>query len=346
MTHKEQLLLLAQGVSNGIFPGAVALNGDAQRKHFHQAVGLRMVEPEKRTMLLDTIFDLASLTKPLVIGTLSLQLAAEGQLEFFEPVYRYLPEVVHQRIQIVDLLTHTSGYPAWQAIYPPADQPKQSSQKLLARLGSMPLAYETRSQVVYSCLGYILMGKLIERLTGQSLDRLAKNRIFQPLGMIDTTYTPPVSWQLRCAATESRSSAKNRRGNNYPRDDWWQETLIGSVHDENAHYLGGISGNAGLFSTADDLSLYCRSILSRDERILPVSAISDMAFSRTEGLNANRSIGWVVLKDGSLYHNGFTGTALRLNLEQENYQILLTNRVHPNADDNRILGFRDQFFGF
>ena len=347
MTDKERILLLAQGVHDGVFPGAVALMGSLNQIHFQQAIGWRMVAPEKRTMLLDTIFDLASLTKPIVVGTLSLQLVAEGELELSAPIHQYLPEVIHQEIRIVDLLTHTSGYPAWQAIYPPTNRLSNSKQNLITNLGKLPLVYETGTQVVYSCIGYILMGKLIERITRKQLDKLAMDRIFQPLDMVDTAYKPPLTWQFRCAATECRASAEHRQSkSNYLRNDWWKETLVGSVHDENAHYLDGISGNAGVFSTATDLSLYCQAILGRDERIFPDGLINEMARSRTEDLNANRSLGWIVLKDGSLYHNGFTGTALRVNLDQNTYQILLTNRIHPNADDNRILGFRDDFFGF
>ena len=347
MTDKERILLLAQAVHDGVFPGAVALMGSLNQIHFQQAIGWRMVAPEKRTMLLDTIFDLASLTKPIVVGTLSLQLVAEGELELSAPIHQYLPEVIHQEIRIVDLLTHTSGYPAWQAIYPPTNRLSNSKQNLITNLGKLPLVYETGTQVVYSCIGYILMGKLIERITRKQLDQLAMDRIFQPLDMVDTAYKPPLTWQFRCAATECRASAEHRQSkSNYLRNDWWKETLVGSVHDENAHYLDGISGNAGVFSTATDLSLYCQAILGRDERIFPDGLINEMARSRTEDLNANRSLGWIVLKDGSLYHNGFTGTALRVNLDQNTYQILLTNRIHPNADDNRILDFRDDFFGF
>ena len=244
MTDKERILLLAQGVHDGVFPGAVALMGSLNQIHFQQAIGWRMVAPEKRTMLLDTIFDLASLTKPIVVGTLSLQLVAEGELELSAPIHQYLPEVIHQEIRIVDLLTHTSGYPAWQAIYPPTNRLSNSKQNLITNLGKLPLVYETGTQVVYSCIGYILMGKLIERITRKQLDKLAMDRIFQPLDMVDTAYKPPLTWQFRCAATESRASAEHRQGKNYLRNDWWKETLVGSVHDENAHYLDGISGNA------------------------------------------------------------------------------------------------------
>ncbi|MDP7278996.1 MAG: serine hydrolase domain-containing protein, partial [Candidatus Poribacteria bacterium] len=113
--------LLAEGVSEGIFPGAVALIGNTQQIIDHQAQGLRMVEPQKRPMRLDTIFDLASLTKPIVVGTLTMQLVKQGQLDLFASVSTYLPEIQHQQIRLLDLLTHTSGYPAWRALYPQAD---------------------------------------------------------------------------------------------------------------------------------------------------------------------------------------------------------------------------------
>ena len=342
--------LLAEGVSEGIFPGAVALIGNTQQIIDHQAQGLRMVEPQKRPMRLDTIFDLASLTKPIVVGTLTMQLVKQGQLDLFASVSTYLPEIQHQQIRLLDLLTHTSGYPAWRALYPQADDAVDGSTHTPAQvveyLGDMPLDYETGNKVVYSCLGYILMGKLIERVTAQPLAQLAQAQIFQPLGMNDTCYNPPPGWQSRCAATETLENAQVRRGESFQRQDWWHQVLVGTVHDENAHYLGGISGNAGLFSTTKDLSLYCQAILKEDPEVLSADSTAEMAKLRTAGLNANRSIGWIVLKDRALYHSGFTGTALRLDLERREYQILLTNRVHPSAADNRILAFRDQFFEF
>ena len=342
--------LLAEGVSEGIFPGAVALIGNTQQIIDHQAQGLRMVEPQKRPMRLDTIFDLASLTKPIVVGTLTMQLVKQGQLDLFASVSTYLPEIQHQQIRLLDLLTHTSGYPAWRALYPQADDAVDGSTHTPAQvveyLGDMPLDYETGSKVVYSCLGYILMGKLIERVTAQPLAQLAQAQIFQPLGMNDTCYNPPPGWQSRCAATETLENAQVRRGESFQRQDWWHQVLVGTVHDENAHYLGGISGNAGLFSTTKDLSLYCQAILKEDPEVLSADSTAEMAKLRTAGLNANRSIGWIVLKDRALYHSGFTGTALRLDLERREYQILLTNRGHPSAADNRIPASRDQFSEF
>ena len=192
-------------------------------------------------------------------------------------------------------------------------------------------------------MGYILLGKLLERLTGEPLDALAEERIFRPLGMEWTRYNPPAEWTDKCAATEDSNNFEKRMVDYQPHK-WREGVIVGEVHDENAHFLGGVSGNAGLFSTATDIAKFCQMLINGGDNVLRPESIEQMAAIHTTGLNESRGIGWIVLEDGSLYHTGFTGTSIRVNLERKLYAILLTNRVHPDASLTGIADFRSKFY--
>ena len=330
--------LIQQGISERVFPGAVAYIVERGNLSYFEASGHRMIEPAIKPMQRDTIFDLASLTKPIVISTLILRLAESGDLDLHAPIQYYLPELAHREVTILHLLTHTSGLPAWRALYLETG----SNDQVVSHLGQMSLENPPGVNVEYSCLGYILLGKFIEHITGKPLDRLVEEQIFQPLDMPKTRYNPPGAWTDICAATEDSSSFE-RRMVNYQRYDWREGVVIGVVHDENAHFLGGISGNAGLFSTAEDVAKYCQMLINGGDGVLTERSISQMAAVRTIGLNESRSIGWIVLEDGSLYHSGFTGTSIRVNLENKSFVILLTNRVHPSAFGPSMVDFRAKF---
>jgi CubicO group peptidase (beta-lactamase class C family) len=350
--------IVQQGIAEGVFPGAVVYIAEGGKTLCHEAFGRRMITPEKKPMRRDTLFDLASLTKPIVVGTLMMRLAEHSDIDKGEnkppdsgmrtnpqlidldaAFQTYFPEFIHAQVTVRYLLTHTSGLPAWRPTYLEAGT-KEQVVDYLCRLG---LEYPTGTKVVYSCLGYILLGKLIERLTGKSLDALAREWIFQPLGMNWTRYNPPPEWADLCAATEDSNSVEKRM-TNYQRYDWREGVIVGEVHDENAHFLGGVSGNAGLFSTAADLARFCQMLVDGGDGVLKPESIRRMATVYTEGLDAARGIGWMILGDGSLYHTGFTGTSIRINLERKMYGILLTNRVHPDASRPGIVEFRSKFY--
>ncbi|MDE0040909.1 MAG: serine hydrolase [Candidatus Poribacteria bacterium] len=346
--NSEQItaLLQQEGISDKIFPGVVAIIVEDGEVSYHEAFGHRMVLPQTKPMRHDTIFDVASLTKPIVVTTLVMRLAENGMLDITDPAKKYLPEFNREKITLLHLLTHTSGLPAWRPVYL-----KVKSRDDVSRyLGKIGLEYPTGQQVVYSCLGYILLGELIERASGKSLDRLAQERIFAPAEMMTTRYCPPPAWKDNCAATEDSNRFERRMvdGERHCMVDrkryrWRTGVLCGEVHDENAHFLGGIAGNSGLFSTARDLAKFCQILLNGGGGVLKSDSIYQLSQVYTAELNSNRSIGWIILKDGSLYHTGFTGTSIRLHLERRMFAILLTNRVHPDASREGILGFRDQF---
>lgn len=330
--------LIQNSISEKVFPGAVAYILTTEKVIYHEAFGFRCVKPKRLPMLHSTLFDLASLTKPIVVGTLCMQLVESGKLSLRRPVQEYLPEFRQKGVTLTHLLTHTSGLPAWLPLYLRAE----SREHVVSYLGQIALESQPGEKTVYSCLGYIVLGKLLERVTEQPLDRLSEERIFAPLGMEWTRFKPPQEWHKNCAATEDSNSFE-RRMVNYERYDWREGVIIGQVHDENAHFLGGISGNAGLFSSSTDLGKFCKALMDNGGNPLlrPESLNKMRQVVSAEG--ERRCIGWIVTDDGGLYHTGFTGTSIRICLKRKLAAILLTNRVHPDADRRGIIEFRRMF---
>ena len=335
---KQKISRLIEGsISEKVFPGAVAYILADKKVLYHEAFGYRCVKPKRLPMLHTTIFDLASLTKPIVVGTLCMQLVERGKLFLDSPVEKYLPEFKQTGVTLKHLLTHTSGLPAWLPVYLRAP----SREDVISYLGGVPLESQPGKKAVYSCLGYIVLGALLEKVTAQPLDELAQDQIFVPLGMESTRFNPPQAWREHCAATEDSNSFE-RRMVDYERYDWREGVIIGQVHDENAHFLGGVSGNAGLFSTSTDLGNFCRTLMDTGGELLRRETLRMMQqVVSAEG--ERRCIGWAVTDAGCLYHTGFTGTSIRICLKRKLAAILLTNRVHPNADQRGIIEFRKIF---
>ena len=346
MTANAISTLIKKKITEKIFPGAVVAILQKDKVIYHAAFGHRIITPKHAPMLHDTLFDLASLTKPIVIGTLTMQLVTSGKLSLDEPAQTYLPAFKQSGITCRHLLTHTSGLPAWKPLYIETDSPENVED----HLGNMPLEAAPGKKVTYSCLGYILMGKLISNVTGESLDSLAHNSIFKPLGMNRTLYTPPPQMHDNCAATEDSNSFERRmvkssqHGHYYRGHNWREGVIVGEAHDENANFLGGVSGNAGLFSNVRDLITFCQMLLQDGGTFLPPDSIKALATPQTpHDASEQRSIGWHILTDGSMYHTGFTGTSIRIDLEKGIAAILLTNRVHPDAQRIGIIECRNEF---
>ncbi|MFC1715532.1 serine hydrolase domain-containing protein [Candidatus Poribacteria bacterium] len=337
MEQLEQIIL--DGTERGIFPGAVACLRQEEEPLLLKAYGHRMVTPQRLPMREDTLFDLASLTKPVATATSVMLLKERGLVDLDEDLSAYLPEFTRRGISLFHLLTHTSGLPAWKPLYiDPGDR-----SKVVKYLGELPLEYETGSKVVYSCLGYILLGEMVRAVTGTGLGRFAYEHIFEPLGMKDTFFSPPPERRGECAATEDSSSFEKRMSN-YRSYKWREGVVVGEVHDENSNSLGGVAGNAGLFSTASDLAKFCRMIINDGENILSYESVQMMSTPYTRGLGGSRSIGWIILQDGALYHTGFTGGAIWIDRQHRSAAILLTNRVHPDATKEGIGTVREEFY--
>jgi CubicO group peptidase (beta-lactamase class C family) len=244
MTWAERCI--EQAVERGNIPGAVLLVGRGDDVLYRKAFGHRSIKPEKTPMTVDTVFDLASLTKPVATAASIMLLVERGQLNPSERVATYIPAFAAQNKQdvtVADLLLHRAGLTPDNSI---ADY-VGSTANMLNRIYNLPLLHQPGSKFLYSDVGYIVLGELVRIIDGRPIDQFSRQEIFQPLGMTDTTFNPPDDLKSRCAPTEQR-------------DGRW---MIGQVHDPRAYAVGGVAGHAGLFSTADDLSRFCRMILNR-----------------------------------------------------------------------------------
>jgi CubicO group peptidase (beta-lactamase class C family) len=319
--------MLLDAVRSGVVPGAVALasrlGSSGGRAGVPRPVSFGVRRDGGPAVTSDTRYDLASLTK--VVATLPsvLRLASDGELSLDERIGHYFsnagwfqtPSLADATVR--QLLTHTSGLPAWRTLFAEITGRRTA----LAAVLQTPL--EQPGKVVYSDLGFMLLGALVERVSGVRLDRFAKREIFTPLGMGDTRFGPLSG--VPVAATEECG--------------WRGRLLEGEVHDENATVWDGIAGHAGLFGTAADLGRYCRAWLERDPRLGSEELLTEATSEQARGEDgARRGLGWLLAFDGSFAgrkatgygHTGFTGTSLWLEPEAESFAVLLTNRVHPH----------------
>jgi uncharacterized protein YbbC (DUF1343 family)/CubicO group peptidase (beta-lactamase class C family) len=318
-------------------PGAVVIAGRKGKVVWRRAYGNRAVEPAPEQMAVDTIFDIASLTKVVATATSMMILVERGLVRLGDPVSRYIPEfgeMGKKNITVEQLLTHRSG------LIPDNDikDYEQGPEEAMLNIWKLAPLAEPGSKFIYSDVNYIVLAELVKRLGGKPIDQFAAENIFRALGMKDTGYKPDASLISRIAPTEKRG------------DKW----MRGEVHDPRAYLLGGVAGHAGLFSTADDLAIFCRMILNLGEfngaRILSPMGVARMTESRSTGGNAvdgmARGIGWDIFTGysanrgdlfpiGSVGHTGFTGTSLWLDPSSDTFVVFLSNRVHPRLDPKK-----------
>lgn len=355
---------LEGAVEDGACPGAVALIALGGQVVAHWAIGHAQLEPAVRPMQLDTIFDLASLTKPVAGTTAALMLLEDGAWSLDDAVARFIPEFAangKNEVTLRQLLTHSAGFGGWAPMYAFSRDPDGA----LGYICSLPLAYLPGTSVQYSDLGFSMIGHLVRRVTGVGLDALLAGRVWDVLGMADTGYLPAASWKPRMAATEL--------GNRYERamvsslgesfDGWREHVLVGEVNDGNTYYaLGGVSSHAGLFSTATDLLKFALMYLDEGPRILSPASIAEVTANHTAGLAVARGLGWALVRKGrelhaerapcaygdllserTFGHTGFTGTSMAIDPDRRLIVILLTNRTHPDANNDRISSVRPRF---
>ncbi len=328
--------VVKQAVDSGLVPGAVAFAGRESDVLFRYTAGQAQIYGTSRLMHRDTVFDLASLTKVVATLPAVLILAQQGDLNLQAPVSKFFDafgEGSKAQVRVSQLLTHTAGLVSHQPFYETA----HTRQDVLNLVLAEPLAYEPGAQVVYSDLGFIILGALVEKITGTELSVFVHDEIFKPLGMNHTGYTPDVSAEEDIASTEVvNGTAKT-----------------GVVHDENAEAMGGIAGHAGLFAPAKDLAKYLGMWASDDSGPLSRTAREKAVELQTGSLGGRRGWGWVLPGDpqsvaGDLWpktgvsHTGFTGTSLVFDRPTGNWAILLTNRVHLGRQTN-IGDFRRRF---
>jgi beta-N-acetylhexosaminidase len=327
------------------FPGATLAVGYRGKFALH-SFGKLTYDTHAPNTTARTMYDVASLTKVIVTTTLVAKLV-EGDfpvpLDLDAPAERYLPEWStgpqpewRHRVTVRHFLTHTSGLPAFKEYW----RTSKSKQDTLAKIFAEPLEYEPGTKEIYSDLGIILMAEIIERLTGRPLDELAKTYIFDPLGMKDSMYLPPKKLWPEIAPTEFDGRLRNR-------------LVRGEVHDENAFAIGGVSGHAGLFSTAPDLAAFCQMMLNggvyRHNRVLRRATVAQFTMPQQLS-NGSRTLGWAVPTEGSssghffsahsFGHTGFTGTSIWIDPDRQLFVVLLTNRVHPTRDNQKIAQVR------
>ena len=315
-------------------PGAVVLAGRQGKVVWRRAYGNRALEPQTEPMTVDTIFDLASLTKVVATATSVMILVERGQVRLGDPVARYIPEFAEmgkRNITVEQLMTHRSGFMPDNDI----KDYEQGQQKAFENIWRLAPIAEAGSRFIYSDVNYIVLAELVRRVSGKPLDEFAAENIFRPLGMKDTGFKPAAALLPRIAPTEKRG------------EHW----MRGEVHDPRAYLLGGVAGHAGVFSTADDLAIYCQMILGRGEyrgvRVLSPMGVARMTEARPSGGNASdgnaRGLGWDVATGyssnrgdlfplGSFGHTGFTGTSIWIDPASETFVVFLSNRVHPRVD--------------
>ena len=332
--RKEQMVLISKiikkTIRSGKIPGAVVLIGKQDRVLYRRAFGHRAIKPKKLSMTIDTIFDLASLTKVVATTTALMQLVEEGKLCLEDPVARYWPEFKangKEDITVRELLTHYSG------LRPDLDlKPEWSGYDMAIRMiiAEKPL-FPPGTNFVYSDINFVILGELVHRISGQPLDVYCAERIFKPLAMKDTGFKPSPTLRKRIAPTQYQNGKTGK-------------LLQGEVHDPTAYKMGGIAGHAGLFSTAGDLSIFAQMLLAggsyKGARILSPLIVEKMTTPQTPPNKTIRGLGWDIesvltsnynkLSPIVFYgHKGFTGTAIWIDPVSKIYIIVLTNRVHP-----------------
>jgi uncharacterized protein YbbC (DUF1343 family)/CubicO group peptidase (beta-lactamase class C family) len=316
---------VADAIAAHKLPGAVVVVGRHDRVLFRKAYGFRQLQPAPLPMTEDTVFDLASLTKPIATATSIMVLVEKGRVSLDDPLPKYVPECATKGkagITLRHLLLHTSGLPADT----PVGDFGHGRGEVIARICNVSARGAPGEKTNYSDIGYVLLEEVVRRVTGEELPAFADASVFTPLGMRETSFTPSDALKARAATTEQI-------------DGEWR---VGVVHDPRSFLLGGVAGHAGLFSTADDLAVYARAVLGWGEvdgkRALSAATVADM-IAPVDVPGGVRTLGWVVdsrwkgegMSPRAFGHFGWTGTAIWLDPEKDLFTVVLTNRVHPDG---------------
>ena len=340
-------LLMEEAVKNEVFPGANIVIVTEKETVF-KSYGNKALLPREEKNDLDTLYDMASCSKVIATTTAIFLLLEQGKLRLYDSVSSYVPDFKYDNITVFDLLTHSSG------LYADVSRAYaiKSREELMERIFNMELKYEKGTDIVYSDLGFILLGLIIEKISGVSLDVFTKENIFKPLGMYSTCYNP--SDVALCAPTEIR------------KDEVYNGIIRGKVHDEKAYIMGGVAGHAGLFSCVRDLEKYIKMVLNdgvhEGKRFLSKASI-DLMFKpmarKLGGVSLDydqRGLGWIVRGDypssgdlassETIYHTGFTGTNVVIDRINKVGFSILSNRVHPTRENTKVIPWRGRIGNF
>jgi len=350
---------MAHAVQRGVFPGAVLLVREGTHVFYLRAFGYRQIEPSRATMAEDTIFDLSSLTKPLATTTAVMLLVRDGKLRLDDRVTRFLHNFgVYGKthVTIRHLLSHSSGLAAWRPFFKDIQQIEKRGEKVnfLGSSTAKEYVYQAigrekqespaGSKAVYSDLGFILLGALVEMASGATLDRFYQERIVRPLGLRATSFIDLGMVRSRRIVPVTEMIAATERC------PWRKRVLCGEVHDDNAWAMGGVAGHAGLFANAADVDTLAGRLLAclrgRDD-FLPQEIVREFWTKDETVADSTWALGWDTPTPGSssagtrmsrnaVGHLGFTGTSIWIDLERDLRVTLLTNRTHPKRDNERI----------
>ncbi len=328
--------LFKKAGEDGVFPGGCLSIGDRSGEILRCCTGYKSLYPTREVLNEDTLFDMASLTKILSTTMVTLRFLEEGLLSLQDNLGFFFNNCTKDKeeITILNLMTHTSGLKGSIPLYTLVSNEKEAIDEILRS----DLAIPPNTDTIYSCLGFILLGRILEIVGNNTLDKLSEEYVFNPLEMYNTGFNPR---NFNIASTE------------YSEDI--QEYLKGIVHDENARFLKGISGNAGVFSNLNDMNKFAQMLSNeggyKGKQFLGENTFNNSIYNFTKGKSEHRGLGFS-LKDnrihpagdlfslGSYGHTGFTGTSLWIDKETGMYTVLLTNRVHPTRDNIRLIRFR------
>jgi CubicO group peptidase (beta-lactamase class C family) len=333
--------ILAEAVEQRAFPGAAVAVAHKGNLAAVKAFGEFTYEADSPKVQIDSVFDLASVTKVVATASMAMVLYERGLLDLEMPVIGTLPEFRgndprRSDVTFRQLLAHSSGLPAYERLFLRAN----SRDELLQQAFSVALKYAPGSHAEYSDVGFILLGIALERIAGESLDRFCQREIFGPLGMLHTSFNPPTAWKSRIVPTEDDRTFRNR-------------IIQGEVQDENASVMGGVAPHAGLFSTAADIAIFANTMLNGGAPIVRPETLA--LFTRREGSPAgtSRALGWDTpsnpsqsgkyFSPSSFGHLGYTGTSLWIDPDRKISVTLLTNRTWPDCSNWAIKEVRPAF---
>lgn len=357
---------LDKAIEGAQIPGAVILAQmpkAGELMEFQTVRGMAVVQPERIPMARETIFDLASLTKPIVTTTSILLLVAEGKLELDAPVAKVLPAFAErdkEEVTLRQLLSHSSGLRPWRGFHETLlKKERKTGERLIGtvegrdwildRVIRSALVHEPGAAAVYGDLDFIVLGAVVEAVSGQSLDVFCQERIVDPLGLHDTRFHP----QLRVEGDDAPAAIPHDRLRQIAATEscaWRDRILWGEVHDPNASAMGGVAGHAGLFSSADDVMKFAKvwlDVWHGRSDLLPQAAVREFSRRQDGPEGSDWALGWDTPTPGqsssgtqfcetSIGHLGFTGTSVWIDLEKEAIVVMLTNRVHLIAKKSRF----------
>lgn len=331
--------LVNQAIEDSVFPGGVLLIAKDGNIIHQKAFGRFTYDWNSNEVDINTIYDLASVSKVIATTTAAMICYDRKLFSIDDKVTKYIPEFGvngKSQITIKNLLLHNSGLPAFKKYY----EMNFNKEQIINDIYKTKLEYESATKTIYSDLGIIVLGKIIEKVTNKSLDQFCYDEIFAPLGMSNTFYNPQEIFKDRIAPTENDTFFRKR-------------LLIGVVHDENAYLLGGVAGHAGLFSTANDLAKILQMLLQKGfyqgKQYIKKETVE--LFTKRQSTESTRALGWDTKSEqgssaGTLFsnlsygHTGFTGPSVWIDPTKNIFVVFLCNRVYPTRENTKILEFR------